>query len=97
LLFAMPASTSSPPSPSFVRLPTPAKSESDKKDYSVIKLNNGLTALLISDTSYSLEKLQVEQDAGAEASDEEDEEDDEEGSDGSDMEADQEEDEVRCL
>lgn len=32
-------------------LPPPTKSESDKKEYSVIKLRNGLTSLLISDVS----------------------------------------------
>lgn len=32
-------------------LPPPVKSEADKKEYSVIKLKNGLTALLISDVS----------------------------------------------
>jgi hypothetical protein len=42
-------------------LPTPVKSESDKKDYRVIQLPNGLKALLISDTSYDLEKLDEEE------------------------------------
>ena len=34
---------------------------SDKKNYRVIRLENGLTALLISDESYSLAKLDEEE------------------------------------
>ncbi|XP_014281647.1 nardilysin [Halyomorpha halys] len=37
------------------RLETPIKSENDKKEYSVIRLANGLTALLISDVSNIIE------------------------------------------
>ena len=40
--------------PSVVALPLPIKSQKDKKQYKSIKLQNGLTALLISDTSYDL-------------------------------------------
>jgi len=47
-------------------LATPVKSANDEKDYRVIKLKNGLTALLISDTSYSLEKLDEEEQNEAE-------------------------------
>ena len=42
-------------------LPSPVKSANDLKDYKVIKLPNGLKALLISDTSYDLEKLDQEE------------------------------------
>ena len=34
---------------------------SDKKDYRVIRLENGLTALLISDESYPFDKLDQEE------------------------------------
>ena len=43
-------------------LPSPVKSANDLKDYKAIKLPNGLRALLISDTSYDLEKLDQEED-----------------------------------
>jgi len=66
-------------------LATPLKSANDKKDYRVIKLKNGLTALLISDTSYGLEKLEeeekneeeeeLEEDSGDDSEEEEDSED----------------------
>ena len=46
---------------SFSVLPVPAKSTNDKKDYRVIALGNGLRALLISDTSYPLDKLAEEE------------------------------------
>ena len=39
----------------------PVKSSNDKKDYKCIRLSNGLTALLVSDTSYDLEKLDEEE------------------------------------
>ena len=42
-------------------LPTPIKSSEDVKDYKMIQLPNGLKALLISDTSYDLEKLDQEE------------------------------------
>ena len=38
-------------------LDTPDKAKSDKKEYRVIQLGNGLKALLISDTRYPLEKV----------------------------------------
>ena len=41
----------------FEELAKPVKSSKDVKDYKVIKLPNGLKALLISDTSYDLEKV----------------------------------------
>ena len=53
----MPASTTS----SLSVLPVPEKSSNDKKEYRVIALGNGLRALLISDTSYPLEKLAEEE------------------------------------
>ena len=56
----MPASTSAGAS-SFSVLPEPAKSSNDKKDYKVIALRNGLRVLLISDTSYPLDKLAEEE------------------------------------
>ena len=42
-------------------LSTPTKSTQDVKDYKMIQLPNGLKALLISDTSYDLEKLDEEE------------------------------------
>ncbi len=42
-------------------LASPTKSALDKKDYRVIELPNGLRALLVSDTSYNLEKLDAEE------------------------------------
>ena len=42
-------------------LPTPIKSSKDQKDYKCFKLPNGLTALLVSDTTYDLEKLDQEE------------------------------------
>ena len=65
-------------------LPTPEKPLTDKKNYRAIRLPNGLRALLISDTSYPLDKLAMEEeqeeaDKGKEASaDEEEEEGDSE-------------------
>ena len=56
----MPASTSAGAS-SFSVLPEPTKSSNDKKDYKVIALRNGLRVLLISDTSYPLDKLAEEE------------------------------------
>ena len=44
-----------------LQLPTPIKSSEDVKDYKLIQLPNGLKALLISDTSYDLKKLEDEQ------------------------------------
>ncbi len=64
--------------------PTPEKPLTDKKNYRAIRLPNGLRALLISDTSYPLDKLAMEEeqeeaDKGKEASaDEEEEEGDSE-------------------
>ena len=74
---------------------------SDKKNYRVIRLENGLTALLISDESYSLEKLDQEEkdliekeltaDSGEECEEEEDsEEDSEEEDEDEDVEGDSE-------
>jgi len=42
-------------------LDVPVKSLSDKKNYRVIRLENGLTALLISDESYPFDKLDQEE------------------------------------
>ena len=42
-------------------LPTPIKASTDKKEYKSIVLENGLKVLLISDTTYSLEKLDQEE------------------------------------
>ncbi|XP_008547472.1 nardilysin [Microplitis demolitor] len=62
-------------------LDNPVKSSNDKKEYKVIKLPNGLTALLISDTHDLTDKVAGEQDAASTASsDEDDEEGSEEGS-----------------
>ena len=62
----MPATTTA--ATSFSVLPVPAKSSNDKKDYRVIALGNGLRALLISDTSYPLDKLAEEEAATAQVS-----------------------------
>ena len=40
---------------------SPMKSPTDKKDYKIVKLPNGIRALLISDTSYDLKKLDEEE------------------------------------
>ena len=64
-------------------LPIPVSPQSDKKDYRVIELSNGLRALLISDTSYDLDKLNQEEEdaaASATATDGEEDEEDESGS-----------------
>ena len=42
-------------------LPPPEKSLTDKKNYRSLVLPNGLRCLLISDTSYPLEKLDQEE------------------------------------
>ena len=42
-------------------LPSPTKSLNDVKNYKCIKLPNGLMALLVSDTSYDLDKLDQEE------------------------------------
>ena len=42
-------------------LPSLSKSAKDVKEYKQIQLVNGLKALLISDTSYDLEKLKEEE------------------------------------
>lgn len=62
-------------------LPNPVKSISDKKDYRVIKLENGLTALLISDLTYPLDKLDEEEKDSIEDEMEIDEESEEESGD----------------
>ena len=49
------------------QLPTPIKSSEDVKDYKLIQLPNGLKALLISDTSYDLKKLEEEQNSNDES------------------------------
>ena len=64
-------------------LPNPTKSLNDVKDYKCIKLPNGLMALLVSDTSYDLDKLdqeeqELEENKVAEDGDEENDEDDDE-------------------
>ena len=46
---------------SATHLPTPQKASTDKKDYRAIRLPNGLRVLLISDTTYDLEKLDLEE------------------------------------
>ena len=72
---------------SIQELAKPIKSSKDCKDYKVIKLPNGLTALLVSDTSYDLEKLDQEEaelvenvfnDEEKDGEEEEEEEDDDE-------------------
>ena len=64
----MPAPTSAAAASSLSVLPTPAKSSNDKKDYRVIRLGNGIRALLISDTSYPLDKLAEEEAANSQVS-----------------------------
>merc|ERR1719508_128518 len=75
-------------------LAQPAKSSGDKKEYRVIRLENGLTALLIADLTYPLDKLdQEEKDVVEEEMEEEDEEESEsETSDGEEDEDDDDED-----
>ena len=63
--------------PTILELPKPVKSSQDVKDYKVIKLPNGLQALLISDTSYDLEKLDEEEAEMAENATEDESEEDE--------------------
>ena len=72
-------------------LSTPTKSTQDVKDYKMIQLPNGLKALLISDTSYDLEKLD-EEEAG-EADDQSEEGDDDMEEDDEDSEGEEEDDE----
>jgi nardilysin len=71
-------------------LPSPEKSENDKKEYRVIQLENGLKCLLISDLAYPLDKLDQEEDEDAsdEDEEEEDEDEDEGESDGDDEDGD---------
>ena len=58
-------------------LAEPTKSTSDKKEYRVIRLENGLRALLISDITYPLDKLdEEEKDVVEEEMELEDEDDD---------------------
>ncbi|CAL7942606.1 unnamed protein product [Xylocopa violacea] len=66
------------PRPKVTYLETPVKSENDKKEYRVIKLENGLTALLIADM-HSLPRKDSEGDNKVDAiSSQNDEEEDEE-------------------
>jgi len=67
-------------------LPTPAKSQNDKKEYRALKLSNGLTVLLISDESYPLDKLDAEEALLASQQKEEEDEGGEEEEDGDDSE-----------
>lgn len=67
-------------------LPRPIKSSNDKKEYKVIRLPNGLTALLISDTSYDLDKLDQEEAQLVENVGNDDEEMEEEEEDDDEME-----------
>ncbi|KAI4479428.1 hypothetical protein M0804_011213 [Polistes exclamans] len=89
-------------------LETPVKSENDKKEYRVIKLENGLTALLIADLHSAKHQLRdtdgsiigvVNDDAEDEESDEDDideddEDDDDDDDDGDGGEGDDEDDDV---
>jgi len=59
-------------------LEQPVKSTSDKKEYRIIRLENGLTALLIADESYPLDKLDEEEKEQVEEEMEVEEDDDEE-------------------
>ena len=45
----------------FTTLTTPMKASTDKKEYKALQLVNGMRVLLISDTSYDLEKLDQEE------------------------------------
>ena len=73
-------------------LATPTKALTDKKEYRVIQLHNGLRALLISDLSYPIDKLRQEEATQAEKEEEEDdeemEEEEEDGSDEDELEED---------
>ena len=78
-------------------LDLPAKSASDKKNYRVIRLENGLSVLLISDETYPLDKLdeeekeEVEDEMDVEEEDDVDEDEDEEDSEDCDEEEDDDE------
>jgi len=75
-------------------LADPVKSTSDKKEYRVIRLENGLRVLLIADTTYPLEKLdEEEKDAVEEEMELEDEEESEEDSGDEDEDDEEDEDE----
>ena len=70
-------------------LPNPTKSLNDVKDYKCIKLPNGLMALLVSDTSYDLDKLdheeqELEENKVAEDGDDENDDDDDESAESDD-------------
>lgn len=71
---------------------TPFKSENDKKSYRVIRLSNGLTALLISDPTQAREsneqgnEADVNQHTAATSGDEEEEDDSDAGDESSDEE-----------
>lgn len=69
-------------------LPKPIKSSQDVKDYKVIQLPNGLKALLVSDTSYDLEKLDLEEKSVMH--DQDDDESDDEGEEEEESEEDEE-------
>jgi len=69
-------------------LANPRKSINDKKEYRVIRLENGLRCLLISDVAYPLDKLdqeELEEDSIEEESDGNEESSDEEGDESSDI------------
>merc|ERR1719233_1930657 len=81
-------------------LPLPRKSSSDKKEYRAIRLENGLRALLIADTTYSLDKLDEEEKDAVEEEmelDEEDGSDEDTGDDENDEEEEEEDEEEETL
>ncbi|XP_012218457.1 nardilysin-like [Linepithema humile] len=73
-------------------LETPVKSENDKKQYRVIKLQNGLTALLISDVESKVCSSQDDDEGSSEDETEDDESDEEDEDDDEDDDEDSEED-----
>lgn len=80
------------PRPNVIYLETPVKSENDKKEYRVIQLENGLTALLIADRYYDRQCSSV---ASEHEDTEDDDDDDGSESDGADATDDDQSDGVR--
>ena len=69
-------------------LPAPDQASTDKKEYRSLQLSNGLRVLLISDTTYDLEKLEQEENLQNEQESSDDESNTESGSEDEEMEDD---------
>ena len=70
-------------------LPAPDQASTDKKEYRSLQLPNGLRVLLISDTTYDLEKLEQEENQQNEEENSDEESNSESGSEDEEMEEDQ--------